>query len=96
MLDEQRLRTPMLKGKGGLKEASWDQALEKASHAVAAISKKHGPEAVAVFASPRLANEELYLLQKWARAGLKTNQIGSFSNLLDGGRPRRPGRHVRA
>ncbi len=84
MLDGQRLRTPMLKGKGGLKEASWDEALENASQAVAAISKKHGPEAVAIFGSPRMTNEELYLLQKLARVGLKTNNVGSFTNLLNG------------
>jgi len=82
MLDEQRLRAPLMKGKGGLKETTWEQALEKAAQAVSAISKKHGPEAVAVFASPRMANEELYLLQKWVRAGFKTNHISSFSNLF--------------
>jgi formate dehydrogenase major subunit len=84
MLDEQRLRAPRLKGKGGMKETSWEKALEKVSHALTAIRKKHGPEAVAVFASPRMANEELYLLQKWVRVGLGTNQISSFSNLLNG------------
>ncbi|HEX7503322.1 MAG TPA: molybdopterin-dependent oxidoreductase, partial [Acidobacteriota bacterium] len=84
MLDEQRLHAPLLKGKAGLKETSWEKALEKVSHAVTAISKKHGPEAVAVFASPRMSNEELYLLQKWVRTGFKTDQIGSFSNLLHG------------
>jgi formate dehydrogenase major subunit len=83
MLDEQRLHTPLLKGKGGLKETSWEKALEKAAQAVTAISKKHGPEAVAVFASPRMSNEELYLLQKWVRTGFKTNHIDSFSNLLN-------------
>ena len=36
------------------------------------------------FASPKLTNEELYLLQKFVRAGLKTNNIGSFSNLVNG------------
>jgi formate dehydrogenase major subunit len=85
MLDEQRLHAPRLKGKGGMKETSWEKALEKASRTLAAIRKKHGPGAVAVFASPRMSNEELYLLQKWARTGLGTNQVGSFSNLLGAG-----------
>ncbi len=84
MLDEQRLLKPMLKGKDGLQEASWDQALAQAAKKINAISKKYGPEAVAVFGSPRLANEELYLLQKWVRAGFKTNMIGSFNNLFNG------------
>jgi len=84
MLDEQRLLSPRVKGKSGLKEASWDLAIEQAAKAVNAIIKKNGPEAVAVLASPRLANEELYQLQKWVRAGFKTNRIGSFSNMIHG------------
>jgi predicted molibdopterin-dependent oxidoreductase YjgC len=84
MLDEQRLLKPMLKGKNGWQETSWDKALDQAAKKINAISKKYGPEAVAVFGSPRLANEELYLLQKWVRTGFKTNMIGSFSHLLNG------------
>ena len=84
MLDEQRLLKPMLKGKNGLQETSWDEALDHAAKKINAICKKYGPEAVAVFGSPRLANEELYLLQKWVRAGFKTNMIGSFNNLFNG------------
>ena len=85
MLDEQRLRVPQIKGKSGLQDASWEEALDLAAKKLQAVIKKHGPEAVAVFASPRLANEELYQLQKWVRAGFKTNLIGSFSNLSRGG-----------
>ncbi len=81
MLDEQRLRVPQVKSKAGLKDASWEEALDLAAAKLQAVIKKHGPEAVAVFASPRLANEELYQLQKWVRTGFKSNQIGSFSNL---------------
>jgi formate dehydrogenase major subunit len=84
MLDEKRLRKPLVKGKGGLRESTWDQALEQAAGAVKTISKKYGPETVAVLASPRMSNEELYLLQKWVRTGFKTNMIGSFNNLFGG------------
>ncbi len=85
MLDEQRLRVPQVKGKAGLQDASWEEALDLAAAKLQAIIKKHGSDAVAVFASPRLANEELYQLQKWVRAGFKSNLIGSFSNLSMGG-----------
>jgi len=82
MLDDQRLRAPLVRGKAGLQKTSWQEALDLAAARVQALVKKHGPEAVAVFASPRLANEELYLLQKWVRTGFQSNMIGSFSNLL--------------
>jgi formate dehydrogenase major subunit len=83
MLDEQKLLTPLLKKKNILQETTWDEALDTAAKKIKAIIKKHGPEAVAVFGSPRLANEELYLLQKWVRCGFKTDNIGSFNNLFN-------------
>jgi formate dehydrogenase major subunit len=84
MLDEQRLLKPLVKKKGDLQETSWDEALDTATKKIKAITKKYGAEAVAVCGSPRLANEELYSLQKWVRTGFKTNNIGSFNNMLNG------------
>jgi formate dehydrogenase major subunit len=84
MLEEQRLRQPLIRGKEGLMPTSWEKAFEQAAETVKAISAKYGPESVAVFASPGMFNEELYLLQKWVRTGFRTNMIGSFSNLLGG------------
>ena len=48
------------------------------------LSKNTARKLWLFLASPRLANEELYLLQKWVRCGFKTNQIGSFNNLFNG------------
>ncbi|MGD0235703.1 MAG: NAD(P)-binding protein [Syntrophorhabdales bacterium] len=84
MLDEGRLLKPMIRKRGEYKEVAWDEALDYAANKLKAIIEIHGPEAVALFGSPRMTNEELYLLQKFVRAGLKTNNIGSFTNLLNG------------
>jgi predicted molibdopterin-dependent oxidoreductase YjgC len=88
MLDESRLLKPMIKKtvrkRGEYKEVAWNEALDYAAARLKAIIETHGPEAVALFGSPRMTNEELYLLQKLARVGLKTNNIGSFTNLLNG------------
>jgi formate dehydrogenase major subunit len=83
MLDNGRLLKPMIKKKGRHIEASWDDALDSAADKIKSIVDKYGPDSVAVFGSPRMTNEELYILQKFARAGLKTNNIGSFSNLMN-------------
>jgi predicted molibdopterin-dependent oxidoreductase YjgC len=45
------------------------------------IAEKYGPERVAVFVSPELTNEEMYLAVRIARDGLGTNNIGSLSIL---------------
>ncbi|MBN2344833.1 MAG: FAD-dependent oxidoreductase [Candidatus Aminicenantes bacterium] len=84
MLDKGRLLAPRVKKGNGLREASWDEALTLAAARIQAVIQAHGTESVAVFASPRMANEELYLLQKWVRSGWQTNMIGSFSNMFDG------------
>ncbi len=83
MLDEGRLLTPMVKKKGRPVETSWDEAFDTAARRIRSIIQAYGSDSVAVFASPRMTNEELYSLQKFARAGLGTNNIGSFSNLVN-------------
>ena len=84
MLDAERLLKPMIRKRGEFRDASWDEALEYAAKKVRSIIETYGPESVAVFGSPRMTNEELYLLQKFVRVGLKTNNIGSFTNLING------------
>lgn len=84
MLDESRLLKPKIKKRGEYKEVTWNEALDYAATKVKGIIEAYGSGSVAVLGSPRMTNEELYLLQKMARVGLKTNNIGSFSNLLNG------------
>jgi len=73
----------MLKKKGLHVEVGWDEAIDSVASKIKSIIDKYGADSVAVFGSPRMTNEELYLLQKFARAGLGTNNIGSFSNLMN-------------
>ncbi len=48
------------------------------------VAEKYGPDQVAVFVSPELTNEELYLAGRIAREGLGTNNIASLSILSAG------------
>ena len=41
------------------------------------------PQEMAVFVSPRLTNEEVYLAQKFARVALRTHNVTSFSHLVN-------------
>jgi formate dehydrogenase major subunit len=45
------------------------------------IAQKYGPERVAVFVSPELTNEEIYLAGRIAREGLGTNNVASLTIL---------------
>ena len=84
LMENNRLTTPLIKAGKGFDEAKWEEAAEQIAQRLKGIIDKYGPQSVAVFGSPKMSNEELYLLQKFARTGLKTNNIDCFSNLLYG------------
>lgn len=75
--DPKRITKPMLKTADGWKEISFAEAIEQ----VAGKIKEGKAEDQLFFAGARLTNEELYLAQKLARAGAKTNAICSFHYL---------------
>ncbi|MCK4888833.1 MAG: molybdopterin-dependent oxidoreductase, partial [Candidatus Aminicenantes bacterium] len=84
LLSGERIKEPSVKKDNVKTNVSWEEALDHSVKEVNKIIKKYGPESVAVFGSPKMSNEELYLLSKFARKGLKTNNIASFSDLVYG------------
>lgn len=78
----ERLDIPMLKINGKYEATDWTNALETAARGLRQVIAEHGQDAVAVFGSPYLSNQELYLLQKCARLGLKNNNVASLSHVL--------------
>ncbi len=75
----ERLKKPLIRENGELKETSWEDALVHISKKFKSLKARFGGESLAVFSSPRNTNEESYLLQKFARATLGTNNINSIS-----------------
>lgn len=71
-----RLRKPLLKVNGKFEEISFGKAFEILGNEM----KKAGKSA-AFFAGARLTNEEMYLIQKLARLGVKSPNVGSFHYL---------------
>ncbi|MFP5230151.1 MAG: NADH-quinone oxidoreductase subunit NuoG, partial [Acidobacteriota bacterium] len=73
---ENRLTKPMIRGANGrLEEVSWDQAIEFAGKKLKEIRDSKGGQAIGVIGSNRTTNEESYLLQKFARTVVGTNNI---------------------
>jgi assimilatory nitrate reductase catalytic subunit len=72
-----RLTTPLVRDSrhGRLREASWDEALDRAAAGFLAAQAAGGPDAVGVFGGGGLTNEKAYLLGKLARVSLRTSQI---------------------
>jgi len=81
-LKQRRLRTPELRTGSVTKAIGFEEAFAQAAAGLRKVAAEHGPQALAVFASPELTNEELYLAGRIAREGLGTNNIGSLAMLL--------------
>jgi NADH-quinone oxidoreductase subunit G len=71
-----RLIKPLVRNPAGkLEPTTWDHALHVAADKLKEIRDSKGGEAIAVIGSNRTTNEENYLLQKFARTVLRTNNI---------------------
>jgi formate dehydrogenase major subunit len=77
----ERLRRPLVRKNGELVEADWDEALDLVASKLGEIKKEHGADAVSFFASAKCTNEENYLIQKFARAVVGTNNVDHCARL---------------
>ncbi len=69
------LTAPLIRGEGGFRETSYEEALQAAGRAFLEIKKKRRPAALAVIAGGRCSNEESYLLQKLGREVMETAHV---------------------
>jgi formate dehydrogenase alpha subunit len=79
--DERRLTQPLIKKGGKFKEAGWEKALNLTAKRLGDIKDKYGPDSIACLASAKCTNEENYLMQKFARAVVGTNNIDHCARL---------------
>jgi len=93
----QRLTKPMIRKEGvpkvphefidpmnpwtHFREATWEEALDKAATGLKKIRDRDGPKALAGFGSAKCSNEEAYLFQKLVRAGFGTNNVDHCTRL---------------
>jgi predicted molibdopterin-dependent oxidoreductase YjgC len=72
-----RLASPLVRGENGFAEADWDETL----NLVAEKFKAYKPDEIAVVASARCTNEDVYVTQKLARAVMGTNNVDHCARL---------------
>src|SRR5215469_13691703 len=73
--NEARLTQPLIRKNGQLTPVSWEEALTFAGSKLRELRDTRGPQSLGVIGSNRTTNEENYLLQKFARTVLGTNNI---------------------
>jgi NADH-quinone oxidoreductase subunit G len=72
---EERLTQPLIRKNGKLTPSSWEEAFELVGKRFAEVLDQDGGAAIGVIGSNRTTNEEAYLLSKFARTVLKTNNV---------------------
>jgi formate dehydrogenase major subunit len=93
----QRLRMPMIRKDGvgkaaddlvdpanpstHFREATWEEAMERAASGLKKIRDRDGSQALAGFGSAKGSNEEAYLFQKLVRTGFGTNNVDHCTRL---------------
>jgi len=75
MYSDRRLTTPLIKRNGKFVEASWDEAFDLIALKFNENKAKNGPDSFATLSSARCTNEESFLVQKFTRAYLGTNNV---------------------
>ena len=72
---EDRLTQPLIRRNGRLTPATWEEAFDLIGKRFKGICDQAGGQAVGIVGSARTTNEENYLLQKFARVVVGTNNI---------------------
>jgi formate dehydrogenase major subunit len=63
------------------REATWEEALDRAAEGLKAIRARDGGSGLAGFGSAKCSNEEAYLFQKLVRVGFGTNNVDHCTRL---------------
>src|SRR5271170_6747441 len=71
----ERIRQPLVRKNGKLEPATWEDALEEVARRLKQAHATQGPSAIGVIGSNHTTNEENYLLNRFARVTLGTNNI---------------------
>ncbi len=76
-----RLTQPLVRNGASLEESSWQEALDLTAKRLKEIKERYGSDSIGVLTSAKCTNEENYLLQKFARAALGTNNVDHCARL---------------
>ena len=78
-----RVRSPMIRATidEPWREVSWEEAFAHAAAELKRIQAKYGSGSVGAVSSSRCTNEEIFLMQKFARVALRNNNIDNCSRI---------------
>jgi len=78
-----RLIKPLVKRGDTFEEVSWEEALEQVATGLKRVKDERGASSLAVLGSSKCTNEDNYVLQRFARTVLGTNNIDNGARLYN-------------
>lgn len=72
-----RLTEPLVRDNGVLRQATWDEALDRAAAGFRRVRDTHGGDAIGTFSCSKASNEMNFLASKLARIAFGTHNIDS-------------------
>jgi formate dehydrogenase alpha subunit len=78
-----RLTRPLIKKDDTFEEVSWEEALGRVATGFKQVKDKQGPDSLAVLGSSKCTNEDNYVLQRFTRTVLGTNNIDNGGRLYN-------------
>jgi formate dehydrogenase (hydrogenase) len=72
-----RLTRPLVRDGDSLREATWDEALDRAAAAIGDASRRGGTQKYGMFSCSKASNEMNFVAQKFARAVVGSNNVDS-------------------
>jgi len=76
-----RLKKPLIRKGNTFEESSWDKALNLIAGKLNSLKEQSGSDSIAFLSSAKCTNEENYLVQKFARAVIGTNNVDHCARL---------------
>ncbi len=78
---DDRLKSPLVKKNGTFSEVTWEEAISIVAENLKKIKEENGPDSIGVLSSAKCTNEENYLIMKFTRGVIGTNNIDHCARL---------------
>ena len=72
-----RLTAPLVRERGELRQATWDEALDRVAGGFAAARDRGATRSFGLFSCSKATNEMNFMAQKFARAAMGSNNVDS-------------------
>lgn len=80
-LEDMPKDVPLEDPRAAFREATWDEALDRVADRLRQARSRSGPDSIGVLSSAKCTNEDNYIIQKFARAALGTNNVDHCARL---------------